>query len=210
MTKYTQLISELVILFVIIPLVLILNIPIYFKLSLPFLGLIYCTRLILKEKIISVADLYKINSSNLWKPLFLKTTFLIVGSILLMYLFNRDNLFIVVLEKPKLWLFICLFYTLFSVYPQEVLYRSFFFKRYASLFKNTTILIFINALLFALAHTIFLNIYISILTFIGGLVFAATYHKSKSLLFTSVEHAIYGSWLFTLGIGEYLGFPGVN
>jgi membrane protease YdiL (CAAX protease family) len=210
MNKSTLLISECIILFLIIPLVLILDISIYVKLALPLLGLIYCTRIILKEKLISVNELYEIHSPKDWKPILIKTVLLIIISTLFMYLFNEEKLFLIVRKKPVLWISICLFYSIFSVLPQELLYRSFFFKRYASLFKNTTVLITINAIAFSLAHSIFQNIYISVLTLIGGFVFAMTYRKSKSLLLTSIEHAIYGSWLFTLGVGEYLAFPGAN
>ena len=209
MNKSTLLISEIIILFLIIPLVLILDISIYFKLALPLVGLIYCSRITLKEKLISLNDLYEIYSVKEWKPILIKTALLIIVSTLFMYLFNEEKLFLIVLKKPVLWITICVFYSAFSVFPQELLYRSFFFKRYASLFKNPTVLITINAIIFSLAHSLFQNIYISVLTLIGGFVFAITYHKSKSLLLTSIEHAIYGSWLFTLGIGEYLAFPGV-
>ena len=210
MNKSTLLISECIILFLIIPLVLILDISTYFKLALVLLGLIYCIRIIIKEKLISFIDLYKIHSPKDWKPILIKTVLIIFISTLLMYLLYEEKLFLMVRKKPVLWITICLFYSIFSVLPQELLYRSFFFKRYASLFKNPAVLIAINAIAFSLAHSIFQNIYISVLTLIGGLVFAITYHKSKSLLLTSIEHAIYGSWIFTLGIGEYLAFPGVN
>jgi hypothetical protein len=46
-----------------------------------------------------------------------------------------------------------------------------------------------------------------ILTFIGGILFAFTFKKTKSTLLVSIEHAIYGCWLFTVGMGEMLGFP---
>lgn len=42
---------------------------------------------------------------------------------------------------------------------------------------------------------------------IGGILFVITYTKSKSILLTSAEHAIYGNWLFTIGMGEMLAFP---
>jgi membrane protease YdiL (CAAX protease family) len=44
-------------------------------------------------------------------------------------------------------------------------------------------------------------------TFIGGILFAYTYQKTKSTLLVSIEHAIYGCWLFTVGMGTMLGFP---
>ena len=46
-----------------------------------------------------------------------------------------------------------------------------------------------------------------ILTFLGGLLFAFTFKKTKSTILVSIEHAIYGSWLFTIGMGAMLGFP---
>ena len=210
MTKSKLLICECIILFMIIPLVITLDVSFYVKLTLPLLGLIYCARITLNEKLISLKDLYKIYSPKEWRPILIKTILLILISTLFMYLFNEEKLFLVVLKKPLLWIIVCIFYSVFSVLPQELLYRSFFFKRYTTLFKNPMVLITINAIAFSLAHSLFQNIYISMLTLVGGFVFALTYHKSKSLLLTSIEHAIYGSWLFTLGIGEYLAFPGVG
>jgi hypothetical protein len=45
-----------------------------------------------------------------------------------------------------------------------------------------------------------------VLTFFGGLLFAFTYSKTKSTFLVNIEHAIYGSGLFTLGMGVMLGF----
>jgi membrane protease YdiL (CAAX protease family) len=103
-------------------------------------------------------------------------------------------------------MFICI-YSLFSVYPQELIYRTFFFRRYQTLFKTKYALIFSNALLFALAHLFFESVLVLVLTFIGGLLFAVTYLKTKSIVLVCIEHAIYGSWLFTVGMGQMLGFP---
>ena len=122
-------------------------------------------------------------------------------------MFNYENLFIVIRKNWLMWLTITIFYSVFSVYPQEFLYRTFFFKRYSVLFKKPFIIIIANALIFSLAHLAFHNLLVLTLTFIGGILFAFTYHKSKSLLLTSIEHALYGSWLFTLGMGKMLAFP---
>jgi uncharacterized protein len=69
------------------------------------------------------------------------------------------------------------------------------------------LLIFINAIVFCLAHLFFKNTLVLALTFIGGLLFGMTFYKSKSTLFVTIEHAIYGCWLFTVGMGNMLGFP---
>ncbi|WP_245825457.1 CPBP family intramembrane glutamic endopeptidase [Pseudocolwellia agarivorans] len=111
------------------------------------------------------------------------------------------------LNNPKLWLFILFFYSLFSVYPQELLYRTFFFKRYQALFKSEWLFIIVNAALFSLAHIFFKNVLVILLTFIGGILFALTFKKTKSTLLVSIEHSIYGCWLFTVGMGNMLGFP---
>ena len=77
-------------------------------------------------------------------------------------------------------------------------------------FRIKKILIFVNAILFSLAHMFFRNTLVLILTFVGGLLFAYTYFKTRSTLLASVEHAVYGNWLFTVGMGEMLAFPGME
>ena len=42
-----------------------------------------------------------------------------------------------------------------------------------------------------------------ILTLAGGLLFAHRYRQTRSLLVTSLEHAVLGQWIFTVGLGEY-------
>jgi membrane protease YdiL (CAAX protease family) len=60
---------------------------------------------------------------------------------------------------------------------------------------------------FSLGHIFFKNALVMVLTFLGGILFALTFNKTKSTLLVSIEHAIYGSWLFTVGMGSMLGFP---
>ncbi|WP_299058549.1 CPBP family intramembrane glutamic endopeptidase [uncultured Polaribacter sp.] len=106
-----------------------------------------------------------------------------------------------------MWILIILFYSIFSVYPQALIYRTFFFQRYQNLFKNKLFFILINATLFSLAHLLFKNTFALFFTFIGGFLFAYTYYKTKSTLLVSIEHAIYGCWLFIIGMGNIIGFP---
>ena len=94
--------------------------------------------------------------------------------------------------------------------PQEIIYRTFFFERYASLVDNKWLFIFINAILFSLAHLFLKSPLVQIITFIGGLLFAFTYLKTRSTILVSIEHALYGCWLFTVGMGEMLAFPGIE
>ena len=100
-----------------------------------------------------------------------------------------------------------LFYPFWSAYPQELLYRGFFFYRYRSLFKHEIAMHLTNALLFSLCHLMFMNWVALVGTFYASFVFSYTYRDSKSLLAVSIEHALYGNMIFTVGLGQffYLG-----
>ena len=201
------LIAELIFLFIFMPFVLLIPGYTAVKVGAVVMAVIYVLIVTVKNKLVSKKSLYSWTKKSYWKFVFLRFVLLVLISTTLMYLFNPGKLFIVVKTNIWFWLMLSAFYSVFSVYPQEFLYRSFFFARYGKLIKSEVWFIVINALLFSLAHVGFKNILVLALTLIGGVVFAITYYKSKSLLFTSVEHAIYGSWLFTLGAGEMLAFP---
>lgn len=102
-----------------------------------------------------------------------------------------------------LYLAIMLLYPLFSVYPQELMYRAFFFHRYAMLFRTPMSMIIASALAFGWAHVIFENVLAVALSTVGGALFAWTYHRSKALSACWLEHSLYGDWLFTVGLGWY-------
>ncbi len=75
--------------------------------------------------------------------------------------------------------------------------------RYASLFPSQLVLIVVSAAAFAFMHIIFRNPLAVTLTFAGGLLFAWRYKVTGSLFTSSLEHALYGCWLFTIGLGQY-------
>ncbi|MEM1107983.1 MAG: CPBP family intramembrane glutamic endopeptidase [Planctomycetota bacterium] len=104
-------------------------------------------------------------------------------------------------EKPVLWLFIMVAYPLASVLPQNVVWRAFFFRRYAGLFGVGSGLVVASALTFGWAHVVMLNWFAVVATVIGGFMFAQTYRRSGSMLLASIEHALYGCWMFTVGYG---------
>jgi hypothetical protein len=104
-------------------------------------------------------------------------------------------------ERPVLWGLVMVAYPVLSVYPQGVLYRVFFFERYATLFPGHWTMIVASALAFAFVHIIFRNPVALGLTLVGGVLFAMRYAETGSLLTSSVEHALYGAWLFTVGLG---------
>lgn len=110
-------------------------------------------------------------------------------------------------QRPLVWAAIMVGYPLLSVYPQEVIYRVFFFHRYAALFPTPVWMIAANASAFAYAHILFQNPLAVSLTLVGGALFAWTYHRTRSAAAVWIEHTLYGCLLFTVGLGEffYLG-----
>lgn len=207
MSSRRYLIIELILLFVFMPFMLLIPVLIPIKVGVVLLGVIYIVTVTIRKRLVSKKSLYLWPKKPYWKYVFLRFLILITISTALMYFFNSEKLFIVLKTNIWFWLMLSAFYSIFSVYPQEFLYRSFFFARYSNLVKNPAWFIVINAVVFSLAHVGFKNLLVLALTFIGGVVFAITYSKTKSLLFTSIEHAIYGGWLFTVGAGEMLAFP---
>jgi membrane protease YdiL (CAAX protease family) len=198
---------ELGILFVLLPISFALSYAPIIKLIIGFLGFIYVIYVLLKVENQKFKIAHNLNWQLFWKETILKLLIIVFLTTCFVWVTNKEALFNVLLQKPKLWIIILFVYSFFSVYPQELLYRTFFFKRYKSLFKNEALFLFINAILFSLAHLFFKNSLVIVLTFLGGLLFVYTFNKTKSTLLTSIEHAIYGSWLFTVGMGGMLGFP---
>lgn len=198
---------EFFIIFILVPISFIFNFSHWLKLSIGIIGFLYIIYVLLKIENKKIKILPNLNWKLFWKQTLIKFFIISVLTSVFVYLTNKDALFNVIINKPKLWVFILFVYSFFSVYPQELIYRTFYFERYKILFKNNHLLILINALVFSLGHIFFRNPLVLLLTFLGGFLFAITYNKTKSTLLVSVEHAIYGSWLFTIGMGGMLGFP---
>lgn len=198
---------EFFIIFILIPVSFALKYSPWVKLSIGAIGFIYIVYVLLKVE----NEKFKIAKHLNWKLFFKLTCIKLVViafiTTVFVWLTNKEALFNVVISKPKLWVFILFIYSVFSVYPQELIYRTFYFKRYRILFNNKNAFIFLNAIVFSLGHIFFKNTLVILLTFLGGLLFAITFQKAKSTLLVSIEHAIYGCWLFTVGMGDMLGFP---
>ena len=106
-------------------------------------------------------------------------------------------------SNPGLWAIVMVAYPVLSVYPQGIIYRAFFFERYGALFPSRWMMIVASAAAFAFMHLIFRNWLAVGLTFAGGMLFAWRYAETGSLATSSFEHALYGCWLFTVGLGQY-------
>ena len=98
-----------------------------------------------------------------------------------------------------------LFYLLFSVIPQEIIFRFLFFYKYKDSFNKFEILL-LNSLVFSFCHLIYFDIYILLFSFFGNLLFTLNYMKNKSLLVVIVEHFLLGQTLIILGFFDNFNF----
>ncbi|EFK08960.1 CAAX amino terminal protease family protein [delta proteobacterium NaphS2] len=105
--------------------------------------------------------------------------------------------------NTTLWMLIVVLYPILSAYPQELIYRGYFFHRYKGIFRNRTSMIWASTFAFAFMHIIFENPVAPFLTLPGGYLFAKTYERTQSLAVVGIEHAIYGDLIFTMGLGMY-------
>jgi membrane protease YdiL (CAAX protease family) len=97
----------------------------------------------------------------------------------------------------------CFFYPVFSAFGQEVIYRTFLFRRYELIFPRGLQVLAVSGISFSFMHIVYYDPVSMILTFIGGLYFARLYQLTRSVLFCSVMHGLFGIMFFGLGMGQY-------
>lgn len=199
--KKRVLILEMIGIFVIPPILVMFGmIPKYAIMPLLWIGALYGYLIIRPH--LSLKELFSFHTDEFRSIL---KRFLMLGTLLgsFVALFYPDFLFSLIIEKPTVWLTIILLYPLLSALLQEILFRGFFVHRYNFLLQNERSLIVLNATLFGYVHMLFGNLLAVGLSFLGGLLFMRTYLKTRSILMSSIEHALYGNLIFTLGIGIF-------
>jgi len=117
--------------------------------------------------------------------------------------FMPESLFSLYRRDAALWLLVMILYPVLSVVPQEIMYRAFMYTRYRTLFENPKYWVIASAIAFGMAHLFLHNVLAPAMSLIGGLIFASTYARSRSLALVCIEHALYGNFIFTLGLGQY-------
>ncbi|MEU7532173.1 type II CAAX endopeptidase family protein [Saccharothrix sp. NPDC042600] len=144
-----------------------------------------------------------------WRPMLTLWTLTAAGCAAAVAVLTPDALLVLPREQPLLWAAVVVFYPLLSVYPQELLFRAFLFHRYEPVFGPTGT-VAAGAVAFGFVHIAFGNWVAVALSAAGGAVFAARYRETRSLLVVSVEHALYGLLMFTIGLGRYFYHGGVT
>jgi len=205
-------IIELILLSSIIPyIVLVLKL---FNLIIPVLLLVcaYCIIIYCIENKNFSSEFKKIFNINIniFIRIIIRWIFASLILFIITFYFFNEKFFIIQNNKPEILWKIMILYPILSALPQEFIFCKFFFYRYKSIFKSDNNLVISSALFFSITHILFLNFIAPILSFIGGLLFANTYNKHRSLLLVSIEHGLYGNTLFFIGLGWYFWGGSIN
>ncbi|MBC2594519.1 CPBP family intramembrane metalloprotease [Ruficoccus amylovorans] len=120
-----------------------------------------------------------------------------------LYFYDPDRMLQLPREKFGFMLLLFVLYPLLSALPQEFIFCTFFFRRYRTFFPARWAMVTASAVVFAYAHVLFINPVAPALSLIGGLIFASTYARTRSLALVTLEHALYGNFLFFIGLGWY-------
>jgi len=144
---------------------------------------------------------------NISRSVLIRNLFILVICFLLMLgyvvLFERENLFNLPRAHPWIFVAMCLFYPLFSAFGQEVIYRTFLFRRYGQLFPRDRHFVLASGITFSFLHIVYYDPVSMILTLAGGLYLARIYQQTRSVLFTAVLHGLLGIMVFGVGLGQY-------
>lgn len=204
MGKIVLLLLEFAAVFVVIPLLLyyrvVPNAPIPFLVVLALVAWVVLWR----DPSFDRAHLTNIHgAARSVGPVLLRTTMLCAALGIAVWRLAPQLLFHFVKTAPGFWAVVMLLYPLLSVYPQELIFRAYFFHRYQPIFGAGWFMLVASALVFGFMH-IALGNWISVaLSTVGGFLFALTYQQSGSLLLACMEHALFGNFIFTIGLGQF-------
>ena len=162
-----------------------------------------CLALLLRDPAFDRRSLWNSAAASdrqLLAPMLVRTAIGCLALLLLVFLVRPEALFQLPRTRPGLWLIILVAYPLLSVYPQELIFRTFLFHRYRALLPPRALLA-ASAVAFGYAHVVLHNLPSVLLSLLGGLLFASTYQRSRSTLLVAIEHAIYGCFVFSVGLG---------
>jgi membrane protease YdiL (CAAX protease family) len=125
----------------------------------------------------------------------------LIGALVL--LLRPSALLAMPIREPWLWLAGLALYPFLSAWPQEVVFRLFFFHRYAPLLGTGGTMLAANAVAFGFLHVIYPNALAPLLSIPAGLLLGLTWRRTGRLGPVWLEHSIYGLLLFTLGLGDF-------
>lgn len=196
--------TEFLFLFAALPLVVYAEILPLPKLLLLLVFTFYTAVLLIKDKSFKTNDLYRFAfDRKAIKAILLRFLPAAVVLTLVTIIMQPEMLLIFPREKPMLWLIVMLLYPLLSAYPQELIYRAFLMHRYRNIFPTGLMLFWVSVISFSFLHIIYDNWIAVVFSLAGGYLFTKTYRETNSLMAAAIEHALYGCFVFTIGLGNF-------
>jgi len=122
----------------------------------------------------------------------------------LVFIFNRPEFFNLPRGNFGMWCAMCIFYPTISSWGQEIIYRTFLYRRYRKIYLNKWGFVALSAIAFSFLHIVYYHPLSMILTLIMGFYIAWIYERTKSVLFAAILHGSLGITVFTVGLGKYL------
>ncbi|THB77794.1 MAG: CPBP family intramembrane metalloprotease [Desulfobulbaceae bacterium] len=159
-------------------------------------------RLVYRDRLRTLWNWQAVCWQNL-KPVLIRWLIACVGMTLFLLIYDPDRLFGLFHYRPEIIPFLLVLYPVVSALPQEFIFCSFFFERYKDFFGSGSKMVIASGVMFAYAHCLYINPVAPTLSFFGGLIFASTYRKTNSLALVTIEHGLYGNFLFLIGLGFY-------
>ncbi len=123
--------------------------------------------------------------------------------LLTLYAIAPDFAFSLPLQHTDLWIMTLLIYPIVSVLPQEIIFRTFFFHRYKGIIPSKYARWIISTFCFALAHVVYGNWIAVVLSILAGAFFGYRYMHTRSTPVVIIEHTLWGSLLFSTGVGMF-------
>ena len=204
LSRRTVLLGELAIFLIGVPLVFVFLLPPYLLLPLIWGMALFCNHVANKVEKRRFRDYWYVAGVTREEVLFIATRFILCAVLLgsVTYLLQPDILFSLWKRSHLFWLLIMVAYPVLSVVPQEIIFRRYLFTRFEGVMSPTALWL-VSGLGFGFAHIVFQNWLAPALCAVGGLMFAQTYRRTRSLALVSLEHALYGDFVFTIGLGHY-------
>jgi uncharacterized protein len=195
---------EWALLFVVLPTVIALKLVPLHVLTILVLAGVFCLVVLLSDPTFDRRQLWNIRGAEQGVHRIIVTFVILAGMMAAgVAILTPDRLMFLVRDRPEVWAVIMIGYPVVSVYPQEIIYRTFMFHRYRHLFRDPRVMILVSGLSFGYAHVFFENHIAVVMTVVGGLLFAWTYEKTRSTFAVWVEHGLYGCFIFTVGLGQF-------
>lgn len=193
--------AELVLLFTVGPALLTLGPRWLVSVGILASGLL-CTALLLRDPTFSRRDLLGTARVRPGLGVVLRRALLVsLGLLMVAVVTVPKSLFAFPRHRTSVWLLVMLLYPL-SAWAQEIVFRTFFFHRYGGLFATARRRILASGLIFGWTHVVVNDLAAIPLAAVAGLLFASTYERSRSTLLVSIEHALYGDVVFSVGLGS--------